>query len=55
MEDKKYSYTIKWTQPYTNWSHDELLCETEAMLVELMVEIGGLSEAQEVLKRFAKQ
>ena len=55
MENKKYNYTIRWVQPYDNWPSMEWLDEVESALLEFLVESSDLSEAQEVLRKFAKQ
>lgn len=45
MDDKKISYTIKWTQPYTEY---ELVREA---VTEAKVENSDLQEAKDVLKQ----
>jgi hypothetical protein len=45
MDEKKQSYTIKWTQPYTEY---QLLQEA---IVEFKVENSDLREAKAVLKQ----
>jgi hypothetical protein len=43
MDEKKQSYTLKWTQPYTEW---ELMNEA---ITEMKVEESDLAEANRVI------
>jgi hypothetical protein len=50
MEDKKYSYSINWTQPYTLWiPSKEWLDAADAAVIEGRLEQQGLSQAQEII------
>jgi hypothetical protein len=43
MDEKKQSYTLKWTQPYTEW---ELVNEA---IIEMKLEDSDLREANQVI------
>ncbi len=51
MNDKQHLYTIKWTQVYPQYTHNEAVDALTELLVETYLEQGWFEEANVELKR----
>jgi hypothetical protein len=48
---ERHLYTIRWTQPYSNWPSAEWLDEATAVVIESKLTQEGLTEAQQIIER----
>ena len=54
MEDKKYNYTMQWTQVYDNWPSKQWLDEAVDIIVEAALEYSEYEEARMVIERIKR-
>jgi len=54
MNDKEPLYSIKWTQSYPGYSHQEAIDALTELLVESYLEQGWFDEANAEIKRIMK-